>query len=54
MQTPIREIDSIQFGVFSAQEILSMSVCSIKSKKLSGEDSVYDARMGSMEKKKNV
>jgi DNA-directed RNA polymerase II subunit RPB1 len=46
MEQP-KEIEKIIFGIFSAQEILDMSVCKIDTTKLSGPGSVYDERMGS-------
>lgn len=44
--TYVKEIDSIEFGVFSPQEIINMAVCKISSTKLHGPNSVYDERMG--------
>ena len=44
--TTKKEIESIQFGVLSDQDILKMSVCEINNTKLQGEGSVYDKRMG--------
>lgn len=44
-----RELDSIQFGIYSTEEIQRMSVCEINSVKLSGVNSVYDKRMGVLE-----
>jgi DNA-directed RNA polymerase beta' subunit len=46
---PIKEIDSIIFGLFSEKEIKSNSVCKITSTKLIGENTVYDERMGTIE-----
>lgn len=43
------DIDYIQFGVLSAEEILKMSVCEIQNTKLVGPNSVYDQRMGVLE-----
>lgn len=40
------EIKNIQFGIFSSDEILKHSVALINESKLSGEGSIYDARMG--------
>ena len=40
------EIDCISFGIYSAEEILSMAVCEINNPKKSGRGSVYDPRMG--------
>lgn len=42
----VTEIDKINFGILSPNEILQMSVCEISSTSLSGIGSVYDARMG--------
>jgi DNA-directed RNA polymerase beta' subunit len=39
-------IKSITFGLYSTQEILSMSVCKLDNIKKSGYGSVYDLRMG--------
>jgi len=43
-----REIESITFGIFSPEELKSMSVCKVDNTKLSGHGSVYDPRMGTM------
>ena len=40
------EIKNIQFSIFSSDEILKHSVALINESKLSGEGSIYDARMG--------
>jgi DNA-directed RNA polymerase beta' subunit len=40
------EINNIQFGLLSADEIIKYSVALINESKLSGEGSIYDARMG--------
>lgn len=40
------EIDDITFGIFSREEILSMSVCKIDNPKKSGPGTVYDPKMG--------
>lgn len=40
------EIKNIQFSIFSSEEILKYSVALINESKLSGEGSIYDARMG--------
>ena len=46
----IHEIKSITFGVFSAKELIKMSVAEITSTKLSGGiGTVYDERMGTIE-----
>ena len=45
-----KEISSIQFGVFSNEEILKMSVAEINKSKLSTEHScVYDIRLGTLD-----
>lgn len=46
---PIKELDSIVFGIFSEKEIKNNSVCKITSTKLLGENTVYDERMGTIE-----
>ena len=46
---PVKDIEYIQFGVSSPEDIIKQSVCKIDSSKLNGDGSVYDARMGSME-----
>jgi DNA-directed RNA polymerase beta' subunit len=46
---PVRDIEYIQFGILSAEDIIRESVCKIETSKLNGEGSVYDFRMGSME-----
>jgi DNA-directed RNA polymerase beta' subunit len=40
------EIKNVQFGIFSAEEILKYSVALINESKLSGQGSIYDSRMG--------
>jgi DNA-directed RNA polymerase beta' subunit len=40
------EINNIQFSIFSSEEILKYSIALINESKLSGEGSIYDARMG--------
>jgi DNA-directed RNA polymerase beta' subunit len=42
----IEEIQEIIFGIFSAKEIVDMSVCKVDTTKLTGPGSVYDSRMG--------
>ena len=42
----IREIEEITFGIYSAEEIINMSVCKVDNPKKSGFGSVYDPRMG--------
>ena len=49
----ISEILQINFGVFSPEEIIKNSVCEVTSNKLSGINSIYDERMGTMENQKN-
>ena len=44
-----QEIDHIQFGVLSSDDILKISVCELNSTKLVGPNSVYDQRMGILE-----
>jgi DNA-directed RNA polymerase beta' subunit len=46
MNTDIKEIDSIIFGIFSPKELMDMSVCKVEVTKLTGHGSVYDERMG--------
>jgi len=46
---PLKDIDTIQFGVSSSDQIIRQSVCKVESSKLNGAGSVYDERMGSME-----
>lgn len=43
------ELDKIQFGIYSSEEIITNSVCHVTSMKLCGENSVYDPRMGVLE-----
>ena len=52
MQCQIKEIGHIQFGLFSAEEILRKSVCKVTNNKMSGEGSVYDERMGTLDDSK--
>ena len=40
------EIQSIQFGIYSSEEIEKLSVCEITSHKIIGNGSIYDKRMG--------
>ena len=42
------EIKNINFGVLSPKDILNISVCELYNSKLSGPNSLYDQRMGSM------
>ena len=54
-QNEVQEIDEIIFGVYSAEEIKSMSVCTIDNPKLCNSDksgsygTVYDPRLGTIE-----
>ena len=43
------EIDNIQFGIMSTEDILKLSVAEISSSKLQGYNTVYDPRMGTLE-----
>lgn len=43
-----KEISSITFGILSPEEIKAMAVCEITNTKLSGPNSVYDPRMGTI------
>ena len=45
-------IKSIDFGIFSPEEIEKLSVCAINISKLSGPNSIYDERMGVMDNSK--
>lgn len=47
-----REISSIEFGLYSAKEILDISVCKIDNPKKSGYGTVYDERMGTTDSSK--
>jgi DNA-directed RNA polymerase beta' subunit len=40
------EINSIQFGIYTPEEIEKLSVCEITSHKMIGNGSIYDKRMG--------
>lgn len=53
MATDIKEIASINFGIYSAEEIMNMSVCKIDNPKKSGYGSVYDPRMGNTDSHQN-
>ena len=48
----LRDLDYIQFGIYSSEEIVKNSVCEIHNVKLTGPHSVYDERMGVMEANK--
>ena len=41
-----KEIQSITFGIYSHDEIVSQSVCCVNNTKKTGQGSVYDPRMG--------
>ncbi len=43
------EIENIQFGILSSEDVMKMSVCELTSTKLVGPNSVYDPRMGTLE-----
>ena len=43
------EISYVQFGILSSEDIKKLSVCEITSTKLSGMNSVYDPRMGTLD-----
>lgn len=53
MATDIKEIASINFGIYSQEEILNMSVCKIDNPKKTGYGSVYDPRMGNTDSNQN-
>ena len=46
MDHDTREIESITFGIYSPEEVLSMAVCKLDNVKKSGLGSIYDPRMG--------
>ena len=52
IQQHIKEINSIVFGIYSAEEISKISVCKIDSTKKTGYGSVYDERMGTCDSSK--
>lgn len=52
MDVETYEIDSIGFGIYTAQELLAISVCKVDSTKHSGPGSVYDPRMGTTDQSK--
>ena len=45
----LHELDSIQFGILSAEDITRQSVCEVSHLKMFGNQSVYDERMGTLE-----
>ena len=53
MATDIKEIASINFGIYSPEEIMNMSVCKIDNPRKSGYGSVYDPRMGTTDSNQN-
>ena len=46
MNHDTREIESITFGIYSPEEVLSMAVCKVDNAKKTGIGSIYDPRMG--------
>ena len=48
----LRDLDYIQFGLLSAEEIVRQSVCEVSHLKLTGPNSVYDDRMGTLDANK--
>lgn len=42
-------LETIQFGILSPNEILKQSVCEVMNSRLTGQNSVYDERMGILE-----
>jgi DNA-directed RNA polymerase beta' subunit len=46
MDYDTREIESITFGIYSAEEVLNMAVCKLDNVRKSGPGSIYDPRMG--------
>lgn len=52
MMDTITNIDRVEFGVFSSEEIKKMSVCRVYSNKMVGPNSVYDEMMGVMDNNK--
>jgi hypothetical protein len=42
---PVKDIEYIQFGISSPEDIIKQSVCKIESSKLNGDGSVYYGRM---------
>ena len=51
---PLREIDSVQFGLIGPEEMMGLSVCNITQSKISKpfDNTVYDERMGALYKKR--
>ena len=52
MSLDTRQIAEVQFGLFNPQEILAMSQCEINTTKREGHGSVYDPRMGTLDRDK--
>ena len=52
LNNEIREISSIEFGLYSEAEILKISVCKIDNPKKQGYGTVYDERMGTTDSSK--
>lgn len=46
MSADVRDVNSIEFGVLSAEDIKNMALCKVDSTKLTGPNTVYDDRMG--------
>jgi DNA-directed RNA polymerase beta' subunit len=46
MDTEVKEIEYVNFGMFSSEEILKISVLKIDSTRLAGANSVHDERLG--------
>lgn len=42
-----KEVDRVEFGIYSPKELIAMSVAKIENTKMEGRGSVYDERMGS-------
>ena len=47
------DIENIQFGVLSSDEIDKISVCTVTNSKMNGHESVYDTRMGVLNNREN-
>lgn len=47
------EIESIIFGIYSSEQVISESVAHVNNNKMTGEGSVYDDRMGTMDNLKS-
>ena len=50
---PYEEIDSINFGHYSSEEIVKNAVCEITETKLTGSEGLYDERMGTLNQSGN-